>query len=155
MLRYTLMRLGIFVGCLVVVWGLVSVGFVPRGLGDSNGFWIVLLALILSAPISFVVLRKERDRASAQIAAKVARAKANLEANRSQEDVADDAARATADGTDATGTTPAAGDAEGTDGERSATTAGQGEKPAGREPGAADEDSGAVTAEAAARKPAS
>ncbi|MBV7696909.1 DUF4229 domain-containing protein [Streptomyces sp. TRM70350] len=94
MLRYTLMRLGIFVGCFVVVWGLVYSGVAPRGLGASNGIWVVLLALVISAPISFVVLRKERDRASAQIVRRVDRAKANLEANRSQEDVADDAARA-------------------------------------------------------------
>ncbi|MEU9050056.1 DUF4229 domain-containing protein [Streptomyces sp. NPDC048384] len=94
MLRYTLMRLGIFVGCLVVVWGLVYSGLAPRGLGDSNGMWVVLLALLLSAPISFVVLRKERDRASVQIVQKVDRVKANLEANRSQEDdVVDEAAR--------------------------------------------------------------
>ncbi|WP_151479624.1 DUF4229 domain-containing protein [Streptomyces albicerus] len=90
MLRYTLMRLGIFVGCLVVVWGLVYSGIAPRGLGDSNGMWIVLLALLLSAPISFVVLRKERDRASIQIVQKVDRVKSNLEANRSQEDDAVD-----------------------------------------------------------------
>jgi hypothetical protein len=94
MLRYTLMRLGIFVGCLVVVWGLVYSGLAPRGLGDSNGLWIVLLALLISAPISFVVLRKERDRASEQIVRRVDRAKASLEANRSQEDMADDSARA-------------------------------------------------------------
>jgi hypothetical protein len=94
MLRYTLMRLGIFVGCLVVVWGLVHSGVFPRGLGESNGMWIVLLALLVSAPISFVVLRKERDRASEQIVSKVDRVKANIEANRSQEDGADDAARA-------------------------------------------------------------
>ncbi|GAB2876473.1 DUF4229 domain-containing protein [Streptomyces deserti] len=93
MLRYTLMRLGIFVGCLVVVWGLVYAGVFPRGLGSSNGMWIILLSLVISAPISFVVLRKERDRASMQIVQKVDRVKANLEANRSQEDVADDAAR--------------------------------------------------------------
>lgn len=93
MLRYTLMRLGIFVGCLVVVWGLVYSGVAPRGLGDSNGMWIVLLSLVISAPISFVALRKERDRASVQIVERVDRAKANLEANRNQEDVADDAAR--------------------------------------------------------------
>ncbi|MEV7002409.1 MULTISPECIES: DUF4229 domain-containing protein [unclassified Streptomyces] len=94
MLRYTLMRLGIFVGCLVVVWGLVYSGLAPRGLGDSNGMWVVLLALLLSAPISFVVLRKERDRASVQIVQKVDRVKANLEANRSQEDdVVDETAR--------------------------------------------------------------
>ncbi|MEG8280012.1 DUF4229 domain-containing protein [Streptomyces sp. AHA2] len=94
MLRYTLMRLGVFVGCLVVVWGAVYSGLAPRGLGDSNGLWIVLLALLISAPISFVVLRKERDRASVQVAQRVDRMKANLDANRSQEDVADDTARA-------------------------------------------------------------
>ncbi|CAM5265447.1 hypothetical protein SALBM311S_08932 [Streptomyces alboniger] len=94
MLRYTLMRLGIFAGCLVVVWGLVYSGVAPRGLGASNGMWVVLLALVISAPISFVVLRKERDRASIQVVRKVDRVKANLEANRNQEDTADDTARA-------------------------------------------------------------
>ncbi|MGV9843301.1 DUF4229 domain-containing protein [Streptomyces fungicidicus] len=94
MLRYTLMRLGIFVACLVVVWGLVYSGLAPSGLGDSNGLWIVLLALLISAPISLVVLRKERDRASEGIVRRVERAKANLDANRSQEDAADDTARA-------------------------------------------------------------
>jgi hypothetical protein len=94
MLRYTLMRLGIFVGCLVVVWGLVYSGVAPRGLGDSNGMWVILLALVLSAPISFVVLRKERDRASEKIVPKVERLKARIEADRSQEDEAvDEAAR--------------------------------------------------------------
>ena len=93
MLRYTLMRLGIFAGCLVVVWGAVYSGIFPRGFGSSNGLWVLLLALILSAPISWVVLRRERDRASVQIVTRVDRMKANLEASRSQEDVADDAAR--------------------------------------------------------------
>jgi hypothetical protein len=93
MLRYTLMRLGVFVGCLVVVWGAVYSGIAPRGLGNSNGLWVVLLALLISAPISFVVLRKERDRASVQVAQRVDRMKANLDANRSQEDAADDTAR--------------------------------------------------------------
>ncbi|GAA3839779.1 DUF4229 domain-containing protein [Streptomyces chiangmaiensis] len=93
MLRYTLMRLGIFAGCLVVVWGLVYSGIVPRGLGDSNGIWIVLLALVVSAPISFVVLRGERDRASVEVVGRVDRMKANLEANRAQEDLDEDAVR--------------------------------------------------------------
>jgi Protein of unknown function (DUF4229) len=94
MLRYTLMRLGVFVACLLVVWGLVYSGLVPRGLGDSNGMWVVLLAMVISAPISFVVLRKERDRASMTVVQRVDRMKANLEENRSQEDIADDTARA-------------------------------------------------------------
>ncbi|MFF5401306.1 DUF4229 domain-containing protein [Streptomyces misionensis] len=94
MLRYTLMRLGIFVGCLLVVWGAVYAGIFPRGLGSSNGLWILLLALVVSAPISWVALRRERDRASMHIVGRVDRMKANLEANRTQEDIADDAARA-------------------------------------------------------------
>ncbi|MEU6588364.1 DUF4229 domain-containing protein [Streptomyces sp. NPDC046881] len=94
MLRYTLMRLGIFAGCLVVVWGAVYSGLFPRGFGDSNGLWVLLLALVLSAPISWVALRKERDRASVHIAGKVDRIKANLDANRSQEDGTDDTSRA-------------------------------------------------------------
>ncbi|MEU6349802.1 DUF4229 domain-containing protein [Streptomyces sp. NPDC047072] len=98
MLRYTLMRLGIFVGCLVVVWGLVYSGLAPRGLGASNGMWIVLLSLLISAPISFVALRKERDRASIQVAQRVDRMKSNLEANRSQEDEAVDEAAARSQG---------------------------------------------------------
>ncbi|WP_112470262.1 DUF4229 domain-containing protein [Streptomyces triticisoli] len=94
MLRYTLMRLGIFVGCLVVVWGLVYSGIAPRGLGSSNGLWVVTLALVISAPISFVVLRKERDRASAQVVRRVDRMKENFQASAGQEDAADDQARA-------------------------------------------------------------
>lgn len=95
MLRYTLMRLGVFAGCFLVVWGLVYSGVVPRGLGGSNLLWVALLALVVSAPISFVLLRKERDRASAKVVAKVEDVKAGLERNRTQEDVADDAARTT------------------------------------------------------------
>ncbi|MEV0529450.1 DUF4229 domain-containing protein [Streptomyces sp. NPDC050439] len=94
MLRYTLMRLGVFVGCFFAVWGLVYVGALPKGLGDSNLLWVLLLALVISAPISFVVLRKERDRASVQVVERVERTKANLEANRTMEDLADDSARA-------------------------------------------------------------
>lgn len=94
MLRYTLMRLGILAGSLVVVWGLVYSGLAPRGLGESNGLWVVLLALVISAPISYVMLRKERDRASERIVQRVDRMKAGLQANREQEDLADDAARA-------------------------------------------------------------
>ncbi|MCI3278855.1 DUF4229 domain-containing protein [Streptomyces cylindrosporus] len=93
MLRYTLMRLGIFAGCFVVVWGLVYSGIVPRGYGASNGMWLVLLSLVISAPISFVVLRKERDRASVKVVQRVDRIKAGFEASAAQEDGADDAAR--------------------------------------------------------------
>ncbi|PKV87167.1 DUF4229 domain-containing protein [Streptomyces sp. TLI_146] len=84
--RYTAMRVAVFVGCLVFVALLVHVGVMPAGLGDANAIWVVLLALVLSAPLSFVLLRKQRDEMSAQIVTKVESAKARLEANRSQED---------------------------------------------------------------------
>ncbi|MGP3686767.1 DUF4229 domain-containing protein [Streptomyces sp. IBSNAI002] len=88
------MRLGIFVGCLVVVALLVNLGWVPAGLGEANFAWVVLLALVISAPLSFVLLRKQRDEMSEQISGRVTGAKQKLAANRSQEDAADDAARA-------------------------------------------------------------
>ncbi|MFJ9028258.1 DUF4229 domain-containing protein [Streptomyces sp. NPDC102274] len=80
------MRLGIFVGCFVVVAGLVQFGVLPKGLGDSNFIWVLLLATVISAPLSFVLLRKQRDEMSAQLVGKVDGAKARLEANRAQED---------------------------------------------------------------------
>ncbi|WP_329401192.1 DUF4229 domain-containing protein [Streptomyces melanogenes] len=84
--RYTAMRVAVFVGCLVFVALLVHFKIMPAGLGDANAIWVVLLALVLSAPLSFVLLRKQRDEMSAQIVTKVESAKARLEANRSQED---------------------------------------------------------------------
>ncbi|MFI6645860.1 DUF4229 domain-containing protein [Streptomyces sp. NPDC050504] len=85
-IRYTALRLGIFVGCLVVAATLVHFGLLPSGMNGSNPVWIVLLALVLSAPISFVVLRKQRDDMSEQIVNKVDRAKDRLAANRTRED---------------------------------------------------------------------
>jgi hypothetical protein len=94
MLRYSLMRLGLFAACFLVIWGLVYVRVLPAGLGDSNLLWVMLLALVISAPLSFVVLRGAREQASVQVAARVERTRANLAANAAQEDAADDAARA-------------------------------------------------------------
>ncbi len=91
--RYTAMRLAIFVGCFFAVWGLVRLGFVPAGLGESNLMWVLVLSLVISAPLSFVLLRKQRDAMSEQIVDRVSSVKAKLNDNRSQEDAADDAAR--------------------------------------------------------------
>ncbi|MEU3689410.1 DUF4229 domain-containing protein [Streptomyces narbonensis] len=87
MLRYSLMRFGIFAGCFFALWGLVYVGALPRGLGDSNLLWVLVLAIVVSAPLSFVLLRKVREDASAEVVAKVDRAKGRLASNRSQEDL--------------------------------------------------------------------
>ncbi|MGX2996626.1 DUF4229 domain-containing protein [Streptomyces sp. JNUCC 64] len=108
MLRYTLMRLGIFVACFAAVWGFVYAGLLPRGLGDSNGLWILLLSLVISAPISFVVLRGQRDLASGQIVARVDRAKAGFQRSADQEDHLIDEAEADAvEAARATGTAKA------------------------------------------------
>ncbi|CAM5636083.1 DUF4229 domain-containing protein [Streptomyces narbonensis] len=87
MLRYSLMRFGIFAGCFFALWGLVYVGALPRDLGDSNLLWVLVLAIVVSAPLSFVLLRKVREEASAEVVAKVDRAKDRLASNRSQEDM--------------------------------------------------------------------
>ncbi|MEU8539680.1 DUF4229 domain-containing protein [Streptomyces sp. NPDC048717] len=88
MLRYTLMRLGIFAGSFAVLWGLVYARVLPRGLGDSNLLWVLVLSVVVSAPLSFVLLRKQRDAMSTEIVRKVDRAKSRLESNRSAEDAA-------------------------------------------------------------------
>ncbi|MFE4591901.1 DUF4229 domain-containing protein [Streptomyces laurentii] len=88
MLRYTLMRLGIFAGSFLVLWGLVYARVLPRGLGDSNMLWVLVLSVVISAPLSFVLLRKQRDEMSVEIVRKVDRAKGRLEANRTAEDAA-------------------------------------------------------------------
>lgn len=93
MFRYTAMRFGLFVGCFAVIWGLVSLRILPAGLGGSNLLWVALLALIISAPLSFVLLRGARDAASAQVSARVERSRENFAKNQSAEDAADDAAR--------------------------------------------------------------
>ncbi|MEU2021840.1 DUF4229 domain-containing protein [Streptomyces sp. NPDC016469] len=80
------MRLSIFVGCFVVAAIAVHFGVVPSGVGGSNVVWVILLALVLSAPLSFVLLRKQRDEMSEQLVSSVDRAKARLEANRTRED---------------------------------------------------------------------
>jgi uncharacterized protein DUF4229 len=80
------MRLGIFAGCFLAVWGLTYLRVLPAGLGDSNLMWVLLLALVLSAPLSWVLLRKQRDAMSEQIVVKVDRAKERLAANQAQED---------------------------------------------------------------------
>ncbi|MEI7029490.1 DUF4229 domain-containing protein [Streptomyces pratensis] len=86
MIRYTALRLLIFVGCFFVAGVAVHFGLLPSGLGGSNIVWVVLLGLLLSAPLSYVALRRQRDEMSAQIISTVDRTKARLDANRTRED---------------------------------------------------------------------
>lgn len=85
-LRYTAMRLGVFAACLAVLAVVAHFGLIPVGIGDSNGLWILVLAIAVSAPLSLVLLRRQRDAMSQQIAGSVGRAKQRLDANRTMED---------------------------------------------------------------------
>lgn len=91
--RYTAMRLGVFAASFVILAVLVRIGALPAGLGDSNYLWVMLLAIVVSAPLSFVLLRGQRAQMSEQIVGRVQKSKERLAANRSSEDEADDEAR--------------------------------------------------------------
>ncbi|MEK2471795.1 MULTISPECIES: DUF4229 domain-containing protein [Streptomyces] len=85
-LRYTALRIGLFAACFAVVWMLAYFRIIPLGVGSSNAIWMLLLAIVISAPLSFVLLRKQRDAMSEQIVARVDRQKERLAANQSMED---------------------------------------------------------------------
>ncbi|MEU8706064.1 DUF4229 domain-containing protein [Streptomyces sp. NPDC048565] len=85
-IRYTAMRLLIFVGCFFVSGVAVHFGVLPAGVGGSNVVWVILLGLVLSAPLSFILLRKQRDEMSEQIITTVDRTRTRLEENRTRED---------------------------------------------------------------------
>ena len=94
MLRYTGLRAGLFVVCFAVIWGLVYLRVLPAGLGSSNLLWVLLLSLVISAPLSYVLLRGARYNASVQISQRVERSRAAFAAKKADEDEADEAARA-------------------------------------------------------------
>ncbi|NYI05816.1 DUF4229 domain-containing protein [Allostreptomyces psammosilenae] len=91
-LRYTALRFAIFLGCFAVVWLLGYVGVLPVS-GESGAVFLLLLALVISAPISYVVLSRQRDAMSAQISERVSRTRNRLAADAAGEDAADEAAR--------------------------------------------------------------
>jgi hypothetical protein len=106
MLRYTSLRFGLIVASFGVIWGLVRLHILPAGLGASNYLWIGLLSLVVSAPLSWVLLRGVREQAALQVSNRVERTRMNLAASASQEDEADDAARESARETAAHGGEP-------------------------------------------------
>ena len=64
MLRYTVLRVLVFLGCLALLWLL--------GLrGEEDLLLLVVGAALLSAVISYVALRRFREEYSAQLAAKI------------------------------------------------------------------------------------
>ncbi|MCU7823288.1 DUF4229 domain-containing protein [Kitasatospora sp. DSM 101779] len=98
-LRYTSLRASIFLGCLLLAILLGHFGVIPVA-GSSGVVFLILLALLVSAPISYVVLSKQRDAMSEQIVDKVGgmrtRTAQRIADQNAEEDAADDAARAAA-----------------------------------------------------------
>ncbi|WP_323055259.1 MULTISPECIES: DUF4229 domain-containing protein [Streptomyces] len=89
-LRYTLLRLGLFAACFVVLSVLAWFGVIPAGLGRSNPLWLLALSILVSAPLSMVLLRRQREAMAQQIAPRVERVSGSvrnrLAAHRDQED---------------------------------------------------------------------
>ncbi|MEV7779716.1 DUF4229 domain-containing protein [Kitasatospora sp. NPDC088351] len=96
-LRYTSLRVSIFLGCLLVALLLGHFGVIPVS-GQAGVIFLFLLAALVSAPLSYVLLSKQRDEMSAQISDKVtgirSRTADRIAAQNAEEDAADDAARA-------------------------------------------------------------
>ena len=87
MLRYTVLRLLVFLGCLSGLWLL--------GLrGEDQLLLLVVAAALLSAVISYFGLRRFREEYSAQLAERIERRSAARQATgptRSEDEVAEDA----------------------------------------------------------------
>lgn len=66
MMRYTVLRLLVFVGCLAALW-LVGLR------GEDNALLLVAGAAVLSAVISYFALRRVREDYSAQLAERIER----------------------------------------------------------------------------------
>jgi hypothetical protein len=100
-LRYSAMRASIFLACFLIALVLARVGVLPVTAGASGVFLLLLIAGLVSAPISFVVLNKQRDAMSEQITGGLARRSAGkqsmsarIAAQNAAEDALDDAVRA-------------------------------------------------------------
>ncbi len=98
-LRYTSMRATIFLGCLLVAVLLGHFGVIPVA-GTAGYVFLVLLAGLASAPLSYVLLAKQRDEMSVQLTEKFSgmrsRTADRIAGQNAEEDAADDAARAAA-----------------------------------------------------------
>ncbi|GAA1980435.1 DUF4229 domain-containing protein [Kitasatospora viridis] len=98
-LRYTSLRASIFLACLLVTLLLGRFGVLPV-VGATGAVFLVLLAALVSAPISYVVLHKQRNEMSEQLVDKVGgireRTARRIAEQNAEEDAADDAARAAA-----------------------------------------------------------
>lgn len=96
-LRYTSMRVVIFTVCFLVAVVLAHYGIIPVA-GQTGYVFLLFLAALVSAPISYVVLSRQRDEMSEQIVGKVSgrrlRTAERIAAQNAEEDALDEANRA-------------------------------------------------------------
>ncbi|MBS2962190.1 DUF4229 domain-containing protein [Actinocrinis puniceicyclus] len=71
-LRYTTLRLALFLAALVVVWGIAVVFHMDLG-SQLSRLTLLAVSLLLSSAASFIVLSKQRDAMSAGIVARTQR----------------------------------------------------------------------------------
>lgn len=84
-IRYTTLRLAIFLGVLIVL----RVGIAVAGMrlaGESSLLYLALVSLLLSGVISFFVLNRQRDAVSESVVNRGDRLRSRLEANAAMED---------------------------------------------------------------------
>jgi hypothetical protein len=77
-LRYTSMRVTIFLACFLVCWLLALAHIIPVA-GASGAIFLLLIAAVVSAPISYVALNRQRNAMSEQITTGVQRVKERRE----------------------------------------------------------------------------
>ena len=87
-LRYTTLRLGLFLVALVVMWGIAKLAGMDLST-DTNRLILLAIALLLSSSVSFFVLSKYRDAMSAGIVSRSQRLSRKLQDSASFEDEED------------------------------------------------------------------
>lgn len=80
---YTLARLGLFLVAFAMLW---AVGHAFWAQTTANLLWVALMALLLSALASLVLLRGLRDALARDVAARAERMSSRFEAARAKED---------------------------------------------------------------------
>jgi hypothetical protein len=84
-MRYTTLRLTLFLGALVLVWGIAKILNMDLS-SQLSKLTLLAVALLLSSAVSFVVLSKQRDAMSAGLVARSEKLSKRLRSAASFED---------------------------------------------------------------------
>ncbi len=83
---YTAARFGLFLGAFVVIW---AVGRAFWATTAANLLWVALVALVISAAASWLLLRGLRDQLARDVASRAERIAARYQAAKAKEDTED------------------------------------------------------------------